>query len=178
MKATVFFTSLAIPLLLVSVLAAEQAKQAPPAPVPVQILTAKRVFVVNAGADGGSYPDPPFSGEPDRAYNNFYAAMKAWGHYELVGAPSDADLMLEIRFTVRPGLVARGETAYCDAQFRLVILDPESHIKLWALTEQVERAILQGNRDKNFDQALARLVSRVQKLTTPPTAAAGDSNSQ
>ncbi|HEY1205764.1 MAG: hypothetical protein ABSH46_12230 [Bryobacteraceae bacterium] len=168
--------SLAMPLLLVSVLAAGQPKQAPPAPVPAQILTAKRVFVVNAGADGGSYPDAPFSGEPDRAYNSFYAAMKASGHYELVGAPSDADLLFEIRFTVRPGWVQRAETAYWDAQFRLVIRDPKSHTKLWALTEQVEKALLQGNRDKNFDQALTRMVSDVQKLTAP--SAAANSNSQ
>lgn len=164
-------TSLAIPLLLVSVLAAGQPKQAPPAPVPAQILTAKRVFIVNAGADGGSYPDAPFSGEPERAYDNFYAAMKAWGHYELVGAPSDAEMLFEIRFTVRPGLVQRGDTAYWDAQFRLVIRDPKAHAVLWVLTEQVEKAILQGNRDKNFDQALTRIVADLQRLTAPSTAA-------
>jgi hypothetical protein len=178
----VFRASIAISLLLISVLAAGQPKQGPRAPVPAQILTAKKVFVVNAGADGGSYPDPPFSGEPDRTYNNFYAAMKTWGHYELVGAPSDADFLLEIRFTVRPalvpGLVQRGDTAYWDAQFRLVIRDPKSHAKLWVLTEQVEKAILQGNRDKNFDQALARIVAGMQRLTAPSTLAAGDSNSQ
>jgi hypothetical protein len=96
--------------------------------------------------------------------------MKAWGHYELVGSPSGADLLLELRFTVRPGLVERGQTWYWDGRFRLAIRDQKSHAKLWTLTEQVERALLQGNRDKNFDQALARLVADMQRLTAPSTA--------
>jgi hypothetical protein len=154
--------TLAIPFLVVSLLAAGKPEPAPPAPVPAQILAAKTVFIVNDGADRGAYPDALFSGEPERAYNDFYAAMKAWGHYELVGSPSGADLLLELRFTVRPGWVA---------QFRLAIRDQKSHAKLWALTEQVEFANLQGGRDKNFDQALARLVADVKRLTAPSTAA-------
>jgi hypothetical protein len=162
--------TLAIPFLVVSLLAAGEPKPAPPAPVPAQILAGKTVFIVNDGADRGANPDAPFSGEPERAYNDFYAAMKAWGHYELVGSPSGADLLLELRFTVRPGLVERGQTWYWDGRFRLAIRDQKSHAKLWTLTDQVERALLQGNRDKNFDQALARLVADMQRLTAPSTA--------
>jgi hypothetical protein len=166
-KATLLF---AVPGLWVSVLAAEQPSQAPPAPIPVQILTAKKVFVANAGVDQPSYPFPVFTGGPDRAYNTFYAALNTWGRYELVGAPADADLLFEIGLTVSP--VAREPVFFADARFRLVIRDPKNNAALWALFEQAEGAALQGNRDKNFDQALARLVTDVKKLTAPSTAPA------
>jgi hypothetical protein len=177
MNATVLRIGLAMPLLLVSVLAAAQPQQAPAAPVPARILTAKKVFVVNAGADGGAYSIAPFSGEPERAYNSFYAAMKTWGHYQLVGAPSDADLLIEIRLTVSPPEVLSGQSlSWGDAQFRLVIRDPKTQAMLWAMTEQVENAGLLRNRDKNFDQALAKLVARLERLTAPSTT--GGSNPQ
>ncbi|HXN48183.1 MAG TPA: hypothetical protein VN893_16165 [Bryobacteraceae bacterium] len=82
-----------------------------------------------------------------------------------MGAPSDADLLIEIQFTVRPGAVLHGDTMYWDAQFRLTIREPKANVLVWAITEQVENAVLQGNRDKNFDQALARIVADLQKLT-------------
>ncbi len=176
MNATVVRLGTAIPLLWLSVFAAGQPKQAPPAPVPAQILTAKKVFIVNAGADRGTYPVQAFSGDSERAYDGFYAAMKTWGHYQLVGSPSDADLLMEIRFRVRPGLVHDGQTTYWDAHFRVVIRDPKAQAMLWAITEQVEDAVLQGNRDKNFDQALARIVADLERLTAPSTF--GDAKSQ
>ena len=48
----------------------------PVAPVPPALYIAKKVFIANAGADSGLFPHP-FSGEPDRAYNEFYAGVKA-----------------------------------------------------------------------------------------------------
>ena len=95
-KIAFFAVILLISMLPVSAPAAEQPKQAPPAPIPAQILEAKKVFVANAGGDELSTDDPLFSGDPDRAYNQFYAAMKTWGKYELVSAPADADLWFEI----------------------------------------------------------------------------------
>jgi hypothetical protein len=152
---------------MVSALAAQPPSQMPPAPVPVQILTAKKVFVANAGVDQAWERDPRFSGGPDRTYNNFYAALRTWGRFELVGAPADADLLFEIGLTVGP--VDVGSTVVPDARFRLVIRDPKTSALLWALYDQVEPANLQGNRDKNFDQALARIVSDVKSLTAPST---------
>jgi len=141
------------------------------APVPTQILAAKKVFIANAGGDQPYYEEPLFSGGPERAYNQFYAAMKTWGRYELVGAPSDADLLVEILFTV-PRIeqrVVRGEAVLVpipyDPQFRVVLRDPKSSALLWALTEHAEWAILQRNRDKNFDLALAKVMTDVQGLS-------------
>jgi hypothetical protein len=47
--------SLLILLLQVSVLASEQDKLAPKAPIPRQILMAKKAFIANAGGDGAGY---------------------------------------------------------------------------------------------------------------------------
>ncbi len=174
--ATVLGFSLAILLLQASVWAAEQAKPAPAAPIPVQILAAKKVFLANAGGDQTLPDDGQFSGGVERSYNQFYAAIKTWGRYEIVGAPGDADLLLEIRFTVPPvgGPVVRGDTIGgrpYDPQFRLEIRDPKSNAVLWGFTEHAQWAILQGNRDRNFDQALTRIVSDVQGLIAPADAA-------
>jgi hypothetical protein len=95
--------------------------------------------------------------------------MKAWGRFELVPGPADADLVFEIRFTDPTGPVnSEGvkQGSPGAPQFRLVIIDPKTHIKLWAVTEFLEAAILQGNRNKNFDQAMTRLVNDVKTVTT------------
>ena len=86
---------LAALLLQISVLTAEQSKQVPPAPVPPQILSAKKVFIANAGGEQPA-EDAQYSGDSDRAYNQFYAAMRTWGRYELVASPAEADLWFEI----------------------------------------------------------------------------------
>jgi hypothetical protein len=146
---------LAVLLLMVSV-AAQPSRPVPAGPVPVQIPSAKKVFVANAGGEQPASDDAQFSGDSDRTYNQFYAAMKTWGRYELVGAPADADLWLEIRFTVPPAsrAVSQGNTlgtAEFDPQFRLVIRDPKTNAILWGITEHAAWAVLKGNRDKNFD---------------------------
>jgi hypothetical protein len=168
-KATTLGIILVISMLPVSATAADQAKQSPPAPIPAPILEAKKVFVANAGGEEPSEDDAQFSGDSDRAYNQFYAAMKTWGRYELVNAPADADLWFEIRFTIPPASrpVSQGNTlgtSEFDPQLRLVIRDPKTNAMLWGFTEHAAWAILKGNRDKNFDQCLAKVVADVQRL--------------
>lgn len=171
---TLFVISLAAPGLSGFHLAAQQWKTAVAAPIPAQILTAKKVFVANAGSEDPSPDDPFFNGGRDRAYNQFYASMKTWGKYELVGGPSDGDLLFELRFTVPPAprAVVRGDSeglASYDPQLRLEIRDPKSHAILWGITEHVQWAMLKGNRDKNFDLAMARLVADTQQLSAQST---------
>ena len=72
------------------------------APVPALLLDAKRVFISNARADSGLFPHP-FTGDPDRAYNEFYAGVLSWGRYELVTSPAEADLVFEIRLMAPNG---------------------------------------------------------------------------
>ena len=85
--------------------------------------------------------------------------MKSWGRYELVGSPEDADLVFEIRLTVmqpqRSEPLGGDYNQAYDSQFQLAIRDVKTHVILWGLTEHAQTAVLQGNRDKNFEQALA-----------------------
>ena len=81
-------------------------------PVPPAIAAAKTIFISNAGADSGLFPEP-FSGDPDRAYTEFYAALKATGAFTLVADPAHADLVLELRLF---------------APYRPTIADNERHI--------------------------------------------------
>ncbi len=167
---SLWFVALALLTLQVSFLAAQKQQPAPAAPVPTQILAAKRIFIANAGGDDHSYDEALFNGGPARSYNQFYAAMKTWGHFELVTAPGDADLVFEIGFTLPQAeqSVMKGNSLGTpfDPQFHLQIRDPKSNVLLWGFMEHAQWAVLQGNRDRNFDQALARLIAQVQKIVT------------
>jgi hypothetical protein len=141
---------------------AAQAQESPSAPVPAQLVTAGKIFISNAGGD----IDPntrrlgEFVGLPIRPYNEFYAAMKSWGRYQIVSAPSDADLIFEISFSI--SLASGG----ADAKFHLVILDPKTHVTLWAFTEYIENAILGSNREKHFEQGMESIVADAKSLST------------
>jgi len=157
-------------------LRAQNPKELLPGPVPAQVFTARKVFVSNAGGDTlGDY-----SGGPDRMYNLLYAALKGWGRYELVRAPADAELVFEIGFAAPiigenvSGGNGTGVSSRTikDPQFRLAILDLKTHVLLWTLTEHVQNALLQGNRDKNFDQAMAALVNDMKNVAGQPAPAA------
>lgn len=153
--------------------ALSQRKQLEPPPIPTQIVAAKRVFIAIAGGDEPTrYHELMFNGEVDRSYNQFYAGIKSAGRYELVGSPAEADLTFAIGFTVHPSQV-RGEglgDGY-DPQFRLEIRDPKTNVLLWAFIEHMEWDILQGNRNRNFDQASARIVADALALGTRATGA-------
>jgi hypothetical protein len=135
-----------------------------PAPVPAQILTAKKVFISNAGVDGASLAVFMRGGDVNEPYNRFYAAMKSWGRFDIVGAPSDAELVLEIRFTAQLANCGSGYPPTREPQFELTILDARSHFPLWVLAEPVGSAVLKANWEKNFDQGLTNLVDRVKSL--------------
>lgn len=144
----------------------------PLAPVPPALLNARKVFVSNAGSDSGLFPHP-FSGDPDRAYNQFYAGIKNWGRYELVADPSDADLVFELHLTAPNGPQSPSkQNGAADPlpMFRLVILDRKTHYVLWALTESVEFAFLQKTHDHNFDQALINMTEDLKRLTSTSVA--------
>ena len=148
---------------------------ASPAPVPTAIFTAKRIFISNAGADSGLFPHP-FSGTPDRAYNEFYGFMQGWGRYEIVAAPADADLVFELRLMAPNGPSnANKQKGASDPlpMFRLVIYDAKTRFVLWALTESIEEAYVQRTHDRNFDESLGMLVGDLkQVLSRAPGAAA------
>ena len=136
--------------------------------MPVQIGAAQKVFISNAGGESFEtvIDQTVFNGGPDRPYNEFYADVKSWGRYEIVSSPADADLVLEISWV----LTDTGLKLPVLGQLRLVVVDPKTHVTLWNFTEYVRGAILLGNRDKNFDQAMNTIVGRMRSLTSPPPA--------
>ena len=129
---------------------AQQPATTPPGPVPPAILAAKKIFISNYGASSQS-----FSGSQDRAYNQFYAALQGSGFFEMVGDPSDADLVLELQiYDSGPG----------SASFRLLIYDRKTHFLLWTLLEPITVCARQKTCDSNFDEALLVLLLNFEKL--------------
>jgi hypothetical protein len=166
-RAAVLCAGLAMSLSCGYLCAAQQFKPVPPAPVPSLILTAKKVFIANGGGDQSLYDWPQYSGGPDRLYNEFYAALKSWGRYELVSTPDEADLVFEIRLTSLQPMPLNNHIAQYDSQFHLTIRDVKTHETLWGLTEHAQPAILQGNRDKNFEQAMGGILSELRRIAGP-----------
>jgi hypothetical protein len=137
-------------------------------PVPTQIATAKKVFIANAPGE-----NPPTSlGGPDRTYNEFYAAVKSSGSYELVSAPADADLIFEISFASSLAGVGGTSTTGCsssnDNSVRLVILDPKFRVPLWWFAEPVKLKGGFSHRkdtlDSIFVHSIAALLDDLRKL--------------
>jgi hypothetical protein len=162
-----------------AVQAGAQAPPPPPlslAPVPPALLNAKTVFISNAGADSGLFPHP-FSGDPDRPYNEFFAAVQAWGRYRIVADPSEADVVFELQLIAPPGPSNANKVNGASdplPMFRLVIFDRKTHYVLWALTESIMVAVLQKTHDNNFDAALSAITMDLKRLTSAPTSTAAN----
>lgn len=154
----------------VATTSAQQSKALPPAPVPPQIASAQKVFISNAGGESfeSVIDETVFNGGPDRPYNQFYATMKTWGRYQLVSSPADADLVFEVSWV----LSDTGLKLPVLGHLRLVVIDPKTHVTLWNFTEYVRGAMLLGNRDKNFDQAMTTIVDRMKIIATARPATA------
>ncbi|MFI5114871.1 MAG: hypothetical protein ACHP7J_06980 [Terriglobales bacterium] len=127
--------------------------------MPAPILAAKKVFIANAPGENL----PASLGGPDRTYNEFYAAMKSWGRYELVAAPADADLIFEISFSSSLAGVGGTSTMGCssstDNTVRLVILDPKVRVPVWWFTEQVKQETFRGLRPEALNRSLVRAIA-------------------
>ena len=126
-----------------------------PPPVPVQIQSARTVFLANGG-DTCSW----FIG-PNRGYRQLYAALRAWGRYQLVATPGQANLILAVSFAC-PDNDPENQIAY--GRLRLRIFQPRPQVLLWTLNEPVRSALLQRNRDRNFDAAVRATVADLQRL--------------
>jgi hypothetical protein len=136
---------------------AQQTADVPAAPVPMQILTVKKIFIANGDSD-------PVLGVPNLAYNEFYACIKNSNRYKLVRAPADADLVLEVLSEIRfPAAV--------EYLLHLTIVDPKTSVVLWRITEHVQTWAREATGRKNFSTAISALVDNLITLCTPPPAA-------
>jgi hypothetical protein len=138
---------LALPLL------GQQAQQMPDAPVPARIISAKTIFISNGGELVNWY-----HAKQNRTYNQFYAAMKNWGRYEIVSDPGDAGLIFEIRLDE----VSR------ESRLRLVILDPKTRVTLWTVAEFAEATQGDKSMERDYSLAMKALVDEVKKLVSTP----------
>ncbi len=61
-----------------------------------------------------------------------------------------------------------GQTAGHDdpRRFRVLIIDPATHVVLWSLTERTNYAAFQKNRDKNLDEMVDHLAADFDALTS------------
>ncbi len=124
-----------------------RAEDPPAAPLPTEILAARRVFIANGGGD------PNTAGA---IYNELYADMKAWGHYQLVRDPSEADLVLQIRF----GRIFMGTPG-----IKLELRDPKTNTLLWTLDEVIRKP-----NEKGADESVDKLVDDLKALIASPIA--------
>ena len=167
MSAVRMLYSVALVVILTHLGLGQEGKSANLAPIPSAIPAAQKVFISNAGEDNAS---DLYSGAQDRCYNDFYRQVRALNRFELVAAPSDADIVLEITMTSSavPSDVMKGSTvpgAGYESIFRLRLLDPNSQVVLWTFYERVAPAVLKMNRNKNFDNALKQIVTDLSNLT-------------
>jgi hypothetical protein len=146
------FLIFAVAIPIIPMLMAEEPSGSPPAPLPAQIIAAKKVFISNGGEDGWLDFDPKH--DPTLTYNEFYANMKSWGKYELVSSPVDADIVFAIHLAYRDGFF----------QLRLLILDPKTHVTLWPFNQVAKGANRDATARKNFDRAMNALVESMKKL--------------
>lgn len=131
------------------------------APVPTPLLNGKRAFISYELGDVTAFPEA-YSGGPERAYGEFYAAMKTWGRYELVADPADADVVFAVRFS---------DPAGGTPQIRIGVTDARSKIVLWGFVEQVDFKFRKKNRDLAFTDSVKLLVTDIQTLISQNSAA-------
>ncbi|HTS34663.1 MAG TPA: hypothetical protein VMH04_03265 [Candidatus Solibacter sp.] len=158
------FAAFAVATVLLSIAGWSQTPQeVPAAPLPSQIAAAKAIFISNAGEENGYLAERNhwYPGGPARAYNQFYAAMKSWGRYELVSTPGDAELIFEIQ---QQDQVAPSQP---QAYLMLRIIELKTHTTLWTLWKPVDIAGRAANREKNYNLAVTALVDGLKNLVSP-----------
>jgi hypothetical protein len=137
----------------------------PQAPVPTEIAAAHTVFVVNNGADAN------FPITAQDAYNEVYAALQAWGHFQLVSSPDQADLVFQLR-DIAPvtGVYGDRTGAYAinSPAFQLAIKNPKTNVTLWTINSPVLIAGRKATRARELNIAVTNLVSRVKVLANQP----------
>jgi hypothetical protein len=168
--------ALKIPLIasfLTATFAPAQVPAGPHAPIPTAILSARKLFIANGGADAGLFPHP-FSGSVARGYDQFYSALRGMSQYDLVSSPSEADLVLEFQLQAPLGPANADKSKGAADPLPTVsvkIYDRPSHYVLWAFSEEVASADTQKTHDRNLDDAIAQLVQDFQRLTRPQSTA-------
>jgi len=104
----------------------------PPAPLPKQIVEAKRVFLAK-----GAGADRALRDGDELAFDAFYAEMKDWGRFELVDSPEQAEVVLELSYSSPPAARSRARDPRLTAKF----YDPKTGHVLWTASEERNKAV-------------------------------------
>lgn len=146
--------------------AGKSRKDIPPAPLPSVIINAQKAFITNGGGS-------------DLAYDAFYAKMREWGKYNIVGSPEEADLIIELAYRVEHGgtRVWSSTNTYngttqvhsaqiVDPQLVLTIYDAKSKNSLWSTIDHRRLARREKNREKETINSAERLVDELKERAT------------
>lgn len=144
---------------------AKSKKDIPQAPLPAVITNAKKVFLANGGGS-------------NLAYDTFYADMKQWGKYQIVGSPEEADLIVELKYwTEHDGTAVSSYTntytgrtdisssEIVDPQLKITIYDAKSKNSLWSAIDHRQLARREKNREKETIKSAERLVEQLKTRT-------------
>ena len=132
----------------------------PPPPYPPPSPKPPELFLGNSGDQE--------NGDCLRAYNDFYQGLNALGRFTLVDTPAAADLILELHYEISLGAsVVTDHNGDSVRQFRVIFLDPASHVVLWSITERTNYAIRQKNRNRNLDDMVSALVADTTCCSPP-----------
>ena len=136
-------------------------KNVPLAPLPEAVVEAKKVFLANGGSD--------------LAFDRFYADIKDWKRWELVGSPEGADLIFDLAYRVdnngtrvwsasnaSTGTTQVFSAEMLDPQLVLTIYDGKSKTSLWATVDHTRLARREKNREKEMINSADRLVDQLK----------------
>jgi len=133
------------------------------APVPPQIASAHTVFISNQGAD------QTFPGTAEEAYTALYNSIKAWGRYQVVATPAEADLVFQLRAVAPITNVVSGDDnspgyTVTSPAFRITILDAHTNVTLWTVTSPVDLGNKAKERNHWYAVDVTNATSRLKVL--------------
>lgn len=137
--------------------------------VPMQVRSARKIFLSNAGVDSGSIVAFNLLGKEktDIPYAAFVAAMKSWAQYDVVTTPSDSDVVFEFRVeSILSSL--NGPFASFSTFISVTILDTRTHFVLWTVKSPLA---VNKKFDQNAAAAVATLLASIKVLVAAGTVA-------
>jgi hypothetical protein len=164
MRRLIVISALAV---LATLLPAQSRKDIPQAPAPAVLSSAHKVFLANGGGN-------------DLAFDAFYSAMKKWGQYQIVDAPDDADLVLQVACRIQSvdrntwSDVAQND--FVDSRspvlnlLQLSIIDARRNLPVWSTVDFIRPALTNGNNQKESILSAGRLVDSLKSRVTTATA--------
>ena len=146
----------------------------PPPSVISQLRAAKKIFVDTVDED--SYFVHDIGGAPNLTYVQFYAALKQWGHFQLVDSYSQADLIFDIEGTEQPTDIENNGRGVQNKDYtvtkyppmlNLSILTPSQDL-LYKIVLPAGRAGKIAKGKITFAQSIDALTDKIKTLVAAP----------